>query len=425
MSLVIKKGRVIDPAQSIDEVLDLLIQDGRIVRLGKDLQAEESIDARGKIVCPGFIDMHTHLREPGREDEETIESGTAAAARGGFTAICCMANTDPINDNRAVTDFILNQAKVYGLVPVYPIGAISKGLKGEEMAELGDLKAAGCLGFSDDGRPVMNANLMRRSMEYARMLDLPIIEHCEDLNLSGSGVMNEGFTSTRLGFQGIPAASEEVMVARNIILAELAGTRLHVAHVSTAGSVRLIRWGKSRGIQVSGEVCPHHFALSEEHLASFDPNLKMNPPLRSAEDVAALQEGLADGTIEAIASDHAPHATSEKEVEFDYAPTGIIGLETAVSLSLHELYHKGGLPLPDLVARFTSGPASILGLKKGCLAEGSDADLTLLDLEKEVTVDPSRFRSKSRNTPFAGWRLRGAPWMTISQGRIVYDGRGD
>jgi len=425
MSLVIKKGRVIDPAQSIDEVLDLLIQDGRIVRLGKDLQAEESIDARGKIVCPGFIDMHTHLREPGREDEETIESGTAAAARGGFTAICCMANTDPINDNRAVTDFILNQAKVYGLVPVYPIGAISKGLKGEEMAELGDLKAAGCLGFSDDGRPVMNANLMRRAMEYARMLDLPIIEHCEDLNLSGSGVMNEGFTSTRLGFQGIPAASEEVMVARNIILAELAGARLHVAHVSTAGSVRLIGWAKSRGMRVSGEVCPHHFALSEEHLASFDPNLKMNPPLRSVEDIAALREGLADGTIEAIASDHAPHATSEKEVEFDYAPTGIIGLETAVSLSLHELYHKGELPLPDLVARFTSGPARILGLKKGCLAEGSDANLTLLDLEKEVVVDSSRFRSKSRNTPFAGWRLRGAPWMTISRGRIVYDGRAE
>jgi dihydroorotase len=336
-----------------------------------------------------------------------------------------MANTSPINDNQAVTDFILNQAKQHALIPVYPIGAITKGLKGKEMAEFGDLKDAGCVGFSDDGHPVMNANLMRRAMEYARMLDLPIIEHCEDLNLSGSGVMNEGFTSTRLGLRGIPPASEEVMVARNIILAELTGARLHVAHVSTAGSVRLIRWAKSRGIKVSGEVCPHHFVLSEETLASFDPNLKMNPPLRSAEDIAALREGLADETLGAIASDHAPHAISEKEVEFDYAVTGIVGLETAVSLSLHELYHRGTLPLPDLVARFTCGPARILGLKKGCLVEGSDADLTLIDLDKEMVVDPSRFCSKSRNTPFGGWRLKGAPWMTISRGRIVYDGRAE
>jgi len=423
MSLVIKSGRVIDPAQGLDEALDVLIQDGRIAKLGKGLNGEEAVDAQGKIVCPGFIDMHTHLREPGREDEETIASGSVAAAAGGFTAICCMANTNPVNDNQAVTDFILHQAKTLALISVYPIGAITKGLKGEEMAEFGDLKAAGCVAFSDDGRPVMNSNLMRRALEYTGMLNLPLIEHCEDLNLSGSGVMNEGFTSTRLGFRGIPAAAEEVMVARNIILAEMTGARLHIAHVSTAGSTRLIREAKSRGVRVSGEVCPHHFALSEEALASFDTNLKMNPPLRSAEDIAALKQGLADGTLEAIASDHAPHAVSEKEVEFDYAVTGIVGLETAVSLSLHELYHKGVLTLPDLVARFTAGPAGILGLKKGCLAEGSDADLTLLDLEKEVLVDPSKSRSKSRNTPFSGWKLKGAPWMTLCGGRIVFDGR--
>lgn len=425
MSLAIKNGRVVDPAQNLDENLDVLVEGGRIAKLGKDLQAGEAIDARGKIVCPGFIDMHTHLREPGREDEETIESGSAAAAAGGFTSICCMANTQPVNDNQAVTDFILHQAKSHALISVYPIGAITKGLQGEEMAEFGDLKASGCVGFSDDGRPVMNAHLMRRALEYAKMLNLPLIEHCEDLNLSGSGVMNEGFTSTRLGFRGIPAAAEEVMVARNIILAEMAGARLHIAHVSTAGSVHLIRWAKSRGIQVSGEVSPHHFTLSEEALASFDTHLKMNPPLRTVEDISALKQGLADGTLEAIASDHAPHASSEKEVEFDYAVTGIIGLETAVSLSLHELCHKGALPLGNLVAKFTSGPAGILGLKKGCLAPGADADLTLLDLEKEWVIDPAKFRSKSKNTPFSGWKLKGAPWMTICGGRIVYDGRAE
>jgi dihydroorotase len=425
MALVVKFGRVVDPAQKIDDLLDVLIDGGRIVKLGKDLQGEEAIDARGKIVCPGFIDMHTHLREPGREDEETIESGTHAAATGGFTGVCCMANTSPINDNQAVTDFILHQAKNHAVVPVYPIGAITKGLKGEEMAEFGDLKASGCVALSDDGRPVMNSNLMRRALEYAGMLNLAIIDHCEDLNLSGSGVMNESFTSTRLGFRGIPAASEEVMVARDIILAELTGSQIHIAHVSTAGATRLIREAKSRGLKVSGEVTPHHFALSEETLASFDPNLKMNPPVRALEDIAALKRGLADGTLEAIASDHAPHAASEKDVEFDYAVTGIIGLETAVSLSLHELYHKGVLPLSNLVAKFTAGPAGILGLKKGCLAPGMDADLTLLDLEKEVVVDLAKSRSKSKNTPFHGWTLKGAPWMTICGGRIVYDGRGE
>ena len=425
MALVVKFGRVVDPAQKIDELLDVLIDGGRIVKLGKDLRAEEVIDARGKVVCPGFIDMHTHLREPGREDEETIESGTHAAAAGGFTGVCCMANTSPINDNQAVTDFILHQAKAHAAVPVYPIGAITKDLKGEEMAEFADLKASGCVALSDDGRPVMNSNLMRRALEYAGMLHLPIIDHCEDLNLSGSGVMNEGFTSTRLGFRGIPAASEEVMVARDIILAELTGSAVHIAHVSTAGATRLIREAKSRGLKVSGEVAPHHFALSEEALDSFDPNLKMNPPLRSLEDIAALKQGLADGTLEAIASDHAPHAASEKDVEFDYAVTGIIGLETAVSLSLHELYHKSVLPLSNLVAKFTAGPAGILGLKKGCLAPGMDADLTLLDLEKELVVDIAKSRSKSKNTPFHGWSLKGAPWMTICGGRVIYDGRGE
>jgi len=425
MALVVKFGRVVDPAQKIDDLLDVLIDGGRIVKLGKDLQGEEVIDARGKIVCPGFIDMHTHLREPGREDEETIESGTHAAAAGGFTGVCCMANTSPINDNQAVTDFILHQAKTHAAIAVYPIGAITKGLKGGEMAEFGDLKASGCVALSDDGRPVMNSTLMRRALEYAGMLSLPIIDHCEDLNLSGSGVMNEGFTSTRLGFRGIPAASEEVMVARDIILAELTGSPVHIAHVSTAGATRLIREAKSRGVKVSGEVTPHHFALSEEALDSFDTNLKMNPPLRSVADIAALKQGLADGTLEAIASDHAPHAVSEKDVEFDYAVTGIIGLETAVSLSLHELYHKGVLPLSNLVAKFTSGPAGILGLRKGCLGPGMDADLTLLDLEKEIVVDIAKSRSKSKNSPFHGWSLKGAPWMTICGGRIIYDGRGD
>ncbi|MBI2160539.1 MAG: dihydroorotase [Candidatus Rokubacteria bacterium] len=422
MSLLLKNGRVIDPANSVDAVQDLLIADGKIEKLGKNLAAPagaEVVDARGKLVCPGFIDIHVHLREPGYEYKETVATGTRAAAAGGFTAVACMANTNPVNDNGAVTDYILARARVEGAVRVYPIGAVTKNLKGEELAELAELAEAGCVAFSDDGKCVMNAGLYRRALEYTLPFGVPVISHAEDATLCRGWAMNEGVVSTEIGLPGAPAAAEEVMVARDILLAELTGAHVHIAHLSTAGAVRLVRDGKARGVRVSAEVTPHHLVLTEEAVRTYDPNTKMAPPLRSKRDVEALIEGLADGTIDCVATDHAPHALSEKEGEFDRAAFGIVGLETAVPLLLDRLVRPGLLPLPTLVARLSHDPARLLNLPGGSLAPGAPADVTILDPERELTVDPAQFRSKSRNTPFGGFALTGGPWLTIVGGTVV------
>jgi dihydroorotase len=422
MSLLVRQGRVIDPANNVDAVQDLLIADGKIEKLGKNLAAPadaEVVDARGKVVCPGFIDIHVHLREPGDEYKETVQTGTRAAAAGGFTAVACMANTNPVNDNGAVTDYILARARVEGAVRVYPIGAVTKNLKGEELAELAELADAGCVAFSDDGKCVMNAGLYRRAMEYTLPFGVPLISHAEDATLCRGWAMNEGVVSTEIGLPGAPAAAEDVMVARDILLAELTGAHVHIAHVSTAGAVRLVRDGKARGVRVTAEVTPHHLVLTEEAVRTYDPNTKMAPPLRSKRDVEALIEGLADGTIDCVATDHAPHALSEKEGEFDLAAFGIVGLETAVALLLDRLVRPGLLPLPTLVSRLSRDPARLLNLPGGSLAPGAPADVTILDPERELTVDPARFRSKSRNTPFGGFALTGGPWMTIVGGKIV------
>jgi dihydroorotase len=421
-ALFIRGGRVIDPANGIDAVQDVLIEGDAIKRLGVKLkppEGAETVDAAGKIVCPGFIDIHVHLREPGQEYKETVATGTRAAAAGGFTAVCCMANTHPVNDNGAVTDYILAKAKSEGAVRVYPIGAVSRGLKGEELAEMAELAEAGCVAFSDDGKPVMNAALYRHAMEYALPFGTPVISHAEDAHLSRGTSMNEGVVSTELGVSGAPAAAEDVMVARDILLAELTGAHVHIAHLSTAGAVRLVRDGKARGVRVTAEVTPHHLVLTEEAIRTFDPNMKMAPPLRTKRDLEALVEGLLDGTIDCIATDHAPHALSEKEGEFDLAAFGIVGLETAVAVLLDRLVRSGTVPLATLVARMSSDPARLLNLPGGRLTAGAPADVTILDLEAEHVVEPARFRSKSRNTPFRGFTGRGAPWMTIVGGKIV------
>jgi dihydroorotase len=422
MSLLIKNGRVIDPANSVDAVQDVLLSGATIERLGKNLHAPAqatTIDATGKIVCPGFIDMHVHLREPGHEYKETVATGTRAAAAGGFTAVCCMANTSPVNDNRAVTDYILAKAASEGVVRVYPIGAVTRGLRGEELAELAELAEAGCVAFSDDGRCVMNAELYRRAMEYTLPFGAPVISHAEDHHLARGGAMNEGVVSTALGIPGIPAAAEDVMVARDILLAELTGAHVHIAHLSTAGAVRLVREAKARGVRVTAEVTPHHLLLTEEAVRDFDSNTKMAPPLRTKRDTEALLEALADGIIDCVATDHAPHALSEKEGEFDHAANGIVGLETAVALLLDRLVRPGLLPMATLVARMSRDPARLLDLPGGTLTPGGPADITLLDPEAEIVIDPARFKSRSRNTPFGGWRLRGSPWKTIVGGTVV------
>lgn len=427
MRLMIQGGRVLDPAKGVDALLDVLLEEGRIAWIGKltpDSRLptpDRILDAKGLIVCPGFVDLHVHLREPGQEYKETIATGTLAAARGGFTSICSMPNTDPVNDNRSVTEFILDQAKRYGSVNVFPIGAITKGLQGEELAELGELSEAGCVAISDDGRPVMNSELMRRALEYASMFGLPVIDHCEDLNLSGKGVIHEGRVSLETGLKGIPWAAEAVMVARDLLLAELTGWRVHIAHVSCAESVRLIREAKARGIPVTCEVTPHHFTLTEEAANTFDPNAKMNPPLREASDVAAILEGLRDGTIDAIATDHAPHALYEKEREFDLAPFGIVGLETALGLIITTLVEAGVLTLKEAIAKLTVNPARIVNLTKGTLSVGADADLTIFDPKKEWIVDVDQFASKGRNSPFHGWKLKGQVVATIVGGRLVWE----
>jgi dihydroorotase len=422
MNLLIRNGRVVDPAGGVDQVQDVLIADGRIARLGRSLKAPagaEVIDATGKVVCPGFVDMHVHLREPGFEYKETIASGTRAAAAGGFTAVACMANTFPVNDNRAVTDYILARARVEGVVRVYPIGAVTRNLEGKQLAELAEQAEAGCVAFSDDGKCVMNAELYRRAMEYALPFGTPIISHAEDCHLAHEAPMNEGLVSTELGLSGQPGAAEDVMVARDIILAELTGAHLHIAHISTAGAVRLVREAKARGVRVTAEVTPHHLILTDEAVRSYDPNCKMAPPLRTKRDVEACLEALADGTIDCVATDHAPHATSEKEGEFAEAAHGIVGLETAVPLLLDRLVRPGVIDLPTLVTRLSTAPARLLNLPGGTLAAGADADVTILDLERAWTVEPAAFQSRGRNTPFAGQRGVGAPWMTLVGGLKV------
>ncbi len=422
MNVLIKNGRVIDPANSVDGVQDVLVSAGRIERVGKSLAAGEgvsTIDAAGKVVCPGFIDIHVHLREPGYEYKETVATGTRAAAAGGFTAVACMANTNPVNDNRAVTDYILAKAASEGVVRVHPIGAVTRGLRGEALAELAELAEAGCVAFSDDGKCVMDAALYRRAMEYTLPFGRPIISHAEDHNLARGGAMNEGVISTELGIPGIPAAAEDVMVSRDILLAELTGAHVHIAHLSTAGAVRLVRDAKARGVHVTAEVTPHHLVLTEDAVRTFDSNTKMAPPLRTKHDTEALLEGIADGTIDCIATDHAPHALSEKEGEFERAANGIVGLETAVALLLDRLVHTGVLPLATLVSRLSRDPARLLDLPGGTLSAGAPADITILDLDAAGIVDPARFKSRSRNTPFGGWRLRGAPWKTIVGGTVV------
>jgi dihydroorotase len=422
MSLLIKNGRVIDPASQLDQVADVLVEGGAIARVGPALAAPpdaEVVDATGLVVCPGFIDIHVHLREPGLEYKETVATGTRAAAAGGFTAVCCMANTEPVNDTRSITDYILDKARTEGRVRVYPIGAVSRGLAGEELAELAELAEAGCVAFSDDGKCVMNTALYRRAMEYTLPFGVPVISHAEDAHLTRGAAMNEGVVSTELGIPAAPPAAEEVMVARDIVLAELTGAHLHVAHVSTAGAVRMIREARARGVRVTAEVTPHHLVLTEEAVRSYDPNTKMNPPLRTKRDVEALIEAVADGTIDCIATDHAPHALSEKEGEFDHAAFGVVGLETAVAVLLDRLVRPGLLPLPTLVRRLSTEPARLLNLPGGTLRPGAPADITVLDLGRELTVEPHRFHSRSRNTPFAGWQLTGGPRMTIVGGRRV------
>lgn len=444
MRILITNGHVIDPSQGIDGAYEILIEDGKIKevksqkskaksqeenKIGNQQSSIRKIDASGMLVLPGLVDMHVHLREPGFEYKETIKTGTEAAVRGGITSVCCMPNTSPVNDNPSVTEFIIKKAVQEGSCTVYPIGAITKGQKGEELAELAMMYEAGCVAFSDDGRPVTDSLMMRRALEYSRILNAPLISHCEDLSLSSGGVMNEGLLSVTLGLKGIPSQAEEITVARDIALAELTGGKLHIAHVSTEGSVELIRAAKKRGIaDITAETCPHYFSITEDAVKNYDTNAKVNPPLRRGKDLEALKEGLHDGTIDVIATDHAPHHPDEKLAEFDNAPSGISGLETALGLSMR-LVEEGVLPFSGLVEKMAFNPARILGLLaahrsspgagiKGTLKTGSDADIVIIDTKKEYKVDPGRFKSKGKNTPFAGSVLKGMPAVTISGGRI-------
>jgi dihydroorotase len=432
MKLLLTGARIIDPAQNIDSRTDIFLEDGKIAKTGTNLakstkskdseEITKIIDLAGMIIVPGLIDMHTHLREPGFEYKETIASGAAAAVAGGFTSIACMPNTNPINDNRSITEFIRRKATEAALANVYPVGAISKKSEGSQLTEFWDLKEAGIVALSDDGKPVMDAALMRRAMEYAFSMQLPVISHCEDINLSGNGLMNEGYYSTILGLNGIPAIAEEAMVARDILIAEFTKTSVHIAHVSTAGSVHLIRDAKKRGLKVTAETTPHYFTLTDEDLQSYDTNFKVNPPLRSKQDVTAIKEGLADGTIDVIACDHAPHGRTDKEVEFEYAANGISGLETSLALSLN-LIHDKTLNWPELIAKMSVNPARILNLPKGTLETGADADITVIDPLLKWTVDVQAFCSRGKNSPFHGRQMQGKAILTIVGGEIKYDGR--
>ncbi len=425
MDLVIRGAHLVDPAQGIDGRRDVAVAGGRVVAVAPTLDpgTAPTLDAGGLYLFPGLIDLHVHLREPGHEYKETVATGTRAAAAGGFTAVAAMPNTKPVNDNAEVTRFLLETARREGLCRVYPVGAISRGLKGEELADLGELRAAGCVAVTDDGHPVASSLLMRRALEYAKTFGLTVVSHCEDLELAAGGCMNEGLTSAYLGLPAIPAEAEEVMVVRDLLLLRRTGGRLHLAHLSTRGSIDLLRWGKRLGLAVTGETAPHYFTLTDDRVRSFDSVFKMNPPLREIADVEAVQRGLARGVVDAIATDHAPHGIDEKEVEFEAAANGVIGLETSLPLSLR-LVREGLASLPRVVAALTAGPARALGLPGGTLAPGAPADLVLVDLEAERVVEPARFFSKARNCPFGGMRLRGAVVRTVVGGKTVYaDGR--
>jgi len=421
--LLIKNGRVMDPSSGFDGTADVLLVDGRVAGIGKDLSASGAVlfDASGLIVAPGFIDMHVHLRDPGFEHAETIESGSRAAAAGGFTSVCCMPNTNPVNDSATVTSYIVERARLRAVVNVFPIGAITKGSEGEELAAIGSMKAAGVVAISDDGRPVMNARVMRRAMETASAFDLPVIDHCEDLHLSAGGDMHEGLESVKLGLRGIPSCSEDVMVARDILLAEVTGARYHVAHISARNSVAMVAFAKARGLKVTCESTPHHFAVADSDMLPYDSNYKMKPPLRSKEDVHAVVDGIVSGAIDVLATDHAPHPGSEKMQEFEKCPFGITGLETAIGLTMDELVHTGRISLMKMIALYTTGPANVLQLKdRGTLAAGGVADITIFDSDRKWTYDVNRSLSKSRNSPFDGRQFRGGPVATIVNGSIVW-----
>ena len=420
--LVIKGGRIIDPAAAWDRQGDLAIEDEQIKAIGDNIDTTgcEVFDASGLVVAPGFIDMHVHLREPGFEHAETIESGARSAAAGGFTSICCMPNTQPVNDNATVTSYIIDRARRFAIVKVFPIGAITKNSAGEELAAVGSMKQAGIVAISDDGKPVMNARVVRRAMEFAGSLDLPLIEHCEDLHLSAGGDMHEGLGSTRLGLRGIPRSSEDVMVARDLLLAQLTGVRYHVAHISSANAVKMVAHAKQAGLKVTSEATPHHFVLTDADMRPYDSNFKMKPPLRENCDVEMVLAGLSNGTIDAIATDHAPHAGAEKMQEFERCPFGIIGLETAIGLSLEKLFHTQKVDLLQFVRLFTSAPAQIVLPGSGTLGVGASADITIFGTDHDWTYDVNRSPSKSRNTPFHGRKFKGGPVATIVAGKIVW-----
>lgn len=421
VELIIRNGRVIDPSQGVDEVTDVRIADGRIVGIGKsDDDASEVIDASGQIVCPGLIDMHVHLREPGQEDEETIATGSAAAVAGGFTSIACMPNTDPAIDTEAMVEFVYRQSKRAGLCNVYPIGAVTKSREGKELAEIGTMVRAGAVAFSDDGCGVSNSSVMFRAMQYVKMFGKVIIQHCEDADLAGSGCMNAGVMAMRLGLPGIPSMAEEVMIQRDVLIAKHTGTRYHVAHISTAGAVQLVRDAKANGAPVTTEVCPHHLLLTEEEVATYDTNFKMNPPLRSQADVDACLDGVVDDTIDCLVTDHAPHGMDEKSDDFQTAPFGIVGLEVALPLFARALVHSNRMSWSRLIEKLTIRPARILGINKGTLKAGADADVTILDPDLEWTVDVSQFQSSSRNCPYDGWALRGRATRTIVGGAVRF-----
>ena len=419
--LLLKNGLVVDPSQGISEKMDILIQGDKIAKVAKNIEASQemkTIDLTGKVITPGFIDLHVHIREPGFEHKETILTGSMAAVRGGFTGIACMPNTNPIIDNEGNLELIKARANRYNLTNIYPIAAVTKGQKGQEITEYGILKEAGAIALSDDGLNIESAQVMRKALDYAKIFDLLIISHCEDQSLAGSGVMHEGFMSTKLGLAGIPALAEEMIIDRDIRLAELTKGKIHIAHVSTREGVEIIRRAKAKGIKVTAEAAPHHFVLTHEAVASYDTNTKVYPPLREKEDVAAIIKGLADGTLDAIATDHAPHAREEKEVEYELAPPGISGLETALPLAWQYLYLPGHLSLLELVACLSTKPAQILGIDRGTLQEGKVADITVIDPQKTEKVDPQSFYSMGRNTTFKGWELQGWPVMTIKDGQI-------
>ena len=427
MMRLLKGGRVVDPANGRDGIFDILIDGDRIARVGVDLQGDEGTTVvsipSGVVIAPGLIDMHVHLREPGQEHKETVATGTLSAVTGGFTAVACMPNTSPVNDNAGVTQYILKKAADANLARVYPIGAVSRGQKGENLADLGELKEAGCVAVTDDGHPVSTALLMRRALEYTRMFDMPVIEHCEEQTLKGDGVAHEGVTASRLGLRGIPGEAESIMAQRDIALAEMTGGRVHIAHMSARQTLDAVRYGKARGAKVTCEVAPHHFILTDERLGApiaYDTNTKMNPPLREAADRDAMLQGIVDGSVDVIATDHAPHHYDEKHVEFDQAPFGITGLETCVSLCFDRLVHSGHITLTRLIELLSVNPARILQVPGGSITEGVVADLTLLAPDLNVVVDAKSMKSKSKNTPFDGWELRGGVAATIVGGRTVY-----